>query len=266
MREYYGELSNCSEYVEDKNHKAVPWKDYAFSFEFCNGPEHVLELRRKGRLMSVEPGKKVEVRVKDWDDGEIFVCAKDNSELNCSFCVERGCMVKRNLVKHEMDRVYIAPIFKDGIVTVVTCDDCGPNFSTSCEYEIKPLDGPVRMVSVYNFAHYDVILSVEGRVIQRINSNEKKLVGIPLSGVLYVDTVLEEVAWKDRYNVYEEAILRVNGCCIKIGDDGKMECVSVMGPALAEPYIRHLYANFEKVLEDEGDINIWCNTIDFRLD
>ena len=45
MREYYGELSNCLEYIEDKNHKAIPWKGYAFSFEFHNSTNYTLELK-----------------------------------------------------------------------------------------------------------------------------------------------------------------------------------------------------------------------------
>ena len=46
MREYYGELSNCLKYIEDKNHKAIPWKEYPFSFEFYNNTNYTLELKR----------------------------------------------------------------------------------------------------------------------------------------------------------------------------------------------------------------------------
>lgn len=276
MREYYGELSNCLEYIEDKNHKAIPWKDYAFSFEFHNSTNYTLELKR-GRFYhsfaTVEPKEKIQIQVDKWGDGELFVSAKEDIGLKCNFVIERGCMIKRNLVEHMKGKVYIAPIFKNGIITIVTCDNCGPDFGAKPKYKISPLEKPAKMIKVCNFTSYDIIISTEKTVIQRIEANKKrnekclsKFVGIPLNGIIYIDTVSEEIAWKDDYNVYEDAILRVNGCCIKINNGSCSECVSVIGPELSEPYIRHLYASFGKNFKYEGDINIWCNTIDYRLD
>lgn len=275
MREYYGELSNCLEYIEDKNHKAIPWKDYAFSFEFHNGTNYTLELKRGPyySFATVGPKEKIQIQVDKWGDGEIFVSAKEDSSLECNFDIERGCMIKRNLVEHMEGKVYIAPIFKNGVITIVTCEDCGPNLGTKHEYKIIPLEKPAKRIKICNFTPYDIIISTENTVIQRIEANKKrnekcssKFIGIPLNGIIYIDTVFEEIVWKDRYKIYEDAILRVNGCCIKI-DDGKCsDYVSVIGPALSEPYIRHLYVDFKKMFEYEGDINIWCNTIDYRLD
>lgn len=273
MREYYGELSNCLEYVEDKNHKAIPWKDYAFSFEFQNSTNYTLELKRGYSFETVGPKEKIQIQVNKWGDGEIFVSAKEDSSLECNFDIERGCMIKRNLVEHMEGKVYIAPIFKNGVITIVTCENCGPNLGTKPEYKIIPLEKPAKRIKVCNFTPYDLIISTENTVVQRIEANKKrnekcpsKFIGIPLNGIIYIDTVFEEIVWKDRYKVYEDAILRVNGCCIRI-DDGKCsEYVSVIGPALSEPYIRHLYASFNKMFEYKGDINIWCNTIDYRLD
>lgn len=276
MREYYGELSNCFEYIEDKNHKAIPWKDYEFSFKFHNNTKYILELKRGKSchiFATVKPKEKIEIQVNKWGDGEIFVQAKEVTDLKCNFKIERGCMIKRNLVKHVKDKVYIAPIFKSGIVTIVTCDNCGPDLGEKKQYKISPLKKTDKTIKVCNYTPYDIIISTENTVIQRIEANKKngkkcpsKLVGIPSNGVIYVDTVSEEIAWKDDYRVFEDAILRVNGCCIKINDGSCFECVSIIGPALSEPYIHHLYASFNKILKDEGDINIWCNTIDYRLD
>lgn len=275
MREYYGELSNCLKYIEDKNHKAIPWKEYSFSFEFHNSTNYILELKRwnfyNHSFATVRPKEKIQVQVNKWGDGEIFISAKEDISLKCNFDIERGCMIKRNLVEHMKGKVYIAPIFKNGIITIVTCNNCGPDFGVKPEYKIRPLEKPAKMIKVCNFTSYDIIISTENTVIQRIeaNSNEKcpsKFVGIPLNGIIYIDTVSEEIVWKDNYNVYEDAIVRVNGCCIKINNGSCLECVSVIGPALSEPYIRHLYASFRKILKYEGDINIRCNTIDYRID
>ena len=276
IREYYGELGNCLEYIEDKNHKAIPWKNYAFSFELRNSTNYILELKR-GRFYhsfaTVKPKEKIQIQVDKWGNGEIFVSAKEDSSLKCNFDIERGCMIKRNLVEHMKSKVYIAPIFKNGIITIVTCENCGPNFGIKPQYKIKPLKKPAKKIKVCNFTPYDIIISAKNTVIQMIEANNQrnekipsKFIGIPLNGTIYIDTVFDEIAWKDEYKVYGDAILKVNGCCIKI-DDGKCEeYVSVMGPALSEPYIRHLYVSFVKTLEYEGDINIWCNTIDYRID
>ena len=276
MREYYGELSNCLEYIEDKKHKAIPWKDYEFSFKFHNSTNYTLELKRKGKHYSfatVEPKEELQIQVDKWGDGEIFVYAKEDMKLKCNFDIERGCMIKRNLVEHIKDKVYIAPVFKNGIITIVTCDNCGPNFGKEVKYKISPLEKPAKMIKVCNFTPYDIIISMENAVIQRIESNNKrnekchsKFVGIPLNGIIYIDTVSEEITWKDDYGVREAAILRVNGCCIKINNGSCSECISVIGPELSEPYIRHLYATFRRNLKYEGDVNIRCNTIDYRID
>ena len=177
------------------------------------------------------------------------------------------------MVSYIKDKVYIAPVFKNGIITIVTCDNCGPNFGKEVKYKISPLEKPAKMIKVCNFTSYDIIISMENAVIQRIESNNKrnekchsKFVGIPLNGIIYIDTVSEEITWKDDYGVREAAILRVNGCCIKINNGSCSECISVIGPELSEPYIRHLYASFRRNLKYEGDVNIRCNTIDYRID
>ena len=276
MREYYGELSNCLEYIEDKNHKAIPWKDYAFSFEIHNSTKYTLELKR-GKFYNsfaiLRPKEKLQIQIDKFENGEIFVSAKEHLNLECNFEVERGCMIKRNLVEHMEGKVYIAPVFKNGVITIVTCDDCGPDLGAKHKQQIIPLEKPAKIVKVCNFTNYDLSISTENKVVQIIRVNKKKdkkctskFVGIPLNGVLYIDTLFEEIAWKDSHKIYEDAILRVNGCCIKINNGNYCEYTSIIGPALSEPYIRHLYPSFGKDLEYEGDINIRCNTIDYRLD
>ena len=268
MREYYGELSNCLEYIEDKNHKAIPWKGYTFSFEFHNSTNYTLELKRWNHsFATVRPKEKIQIEVEKWGDGEIFVCAKEDIRLKCNFDIERGCMLKRNLVEHIEGKVYIAPIFKNGIITIVTCDNCGPDFGVKPKYKISPIEKPAKMIRICNFTPYDIIISTKNTVLQRIEANKKrnekcssKFVGIPLN------TVSKEIVYKDKYNIYEDAILRVNGCCIKINNGTCIKCVSIIGPALSEPYIRHLYAGFGKILPYEGEVNIRCNTIDYRID
>ena len=129
MREYYGELNGNFEYIEDKNHKFIPWKDYKFSFELHNSTNYTLMLERKCYIFAtVEPKETIQIWVDGWGNGKIFVYAKEDQNLKCNFEIERGCMIKRNLVEHmEYNKLYIAPIFKKGIITIVTCEDCSPN-------------------------------------------------------------------------------------------------------------------------------------------
>lgn len=148
MREYYGELSNCLEYVEDKNYKAIPWKGYAFSFELRNSTNYTLELKR----------------------GKIY----------------HSFATVEPLVGNMEGKVYIAPIFKNGIITIVTCEDCRPNFGIKPKHKIIPLKEPAKKIKVCNFTPYDLIISTGNTVIQRIEANKKrneqypsKFIGIP---------------------------------------------------------------------------------------
>lgn len=280
MREYYGELSDCLKYIEDKNHKAIPWKDYEFSFEFHNSTNYTLVLKRRTSdysrsITTVRPKEKIQIHVEKSGNGRVFVYAKENTSLRCTFEVEQGCMIERSLEEHNESKVCIAPVFKNGIVTIVECEDGGPNFGKKPKYKITPLKKPAKTIKVCNFSSYDIIISTENTVIQRIrgwkNRNEKctsEFIGIPLFGVIYIDTVFEEISWKSEYAaVYEDAIiLRVNGCCIKVKNGICYEDVTITGPILAEPYIRHLYVSLKKNFEYEGDINVYCNTIDYRLE
>lgn len=274
MREYYGELNGNFEYIEDKNHKFIPWKDYKFSFELHNSTNYTLVLERKYYIFAtVGPKETIQIQVDGWGDGEIFVYAKEDQNLKCNFDIECGCMIKRNLVEYMEYKLYIAPIFRNSIITIVTCEDCSPNFETKSEYNIIPLEKPGKMIKFCNYTPYDLIISTENTVVQIIESNKERnekcssnFVGIPLNGIIYIDTLFEEIVWKDSRSVYEDAILRVNGCYIKINNGTCSEYVTVIGPALSEPYIRHLYASFGKSLVCEGDINIWCNKIDYRLE
>lgn len=278
MREYYGELIDCHKYIEDKNHKAIPLKNYAFSFELHNSTNYTLILKGVYDsfycIATVKPKEKIQIQANKWGEARIFVSAKEDSSLECNFYIESGCMVKRNLVEHMEGKDYIAPVFKNGIVTIVTCDNCGgPNLGEKPHYKISPLKEPYKKVKVCNFTPYDLVISIENAVVQIIKAKKRQndkcssaFVGIPLDGIIYVDTVFEEIAWKDVYNIHEDAILRVNGCCIKIDNGNCVKYGYVIGPVLSEPYIRHLYVSLGKYPEDEGDIEIYCNTIDYRFD
>lgn len=280
MRTYYGELSDCLKYIEDKNHKAIPLKDDEFSFEFHNSTNYTLVLKRRTSdysrsITTVRPKEKIQIHVEKWGNGGIFVYAKENNSLQCMFRIEQGCMIERSLEEPNESKVCIVPVFKNGIVTIVECEDGGPNFGKKPKYKITPLKEPAKTIKVCNYSPYDIIISTENTVIQRIRgwNRSKKcpsgFIGIPLSGVIYIDTVFEEIAWKSEYaTVYEDArILRVNGCCIKVKNGIFYEDVTITGPGLAEPYIRHLDVNFKKIwMKDSSDINVYCDTIDYSLE
>lgn len=271
MREYYGDPSNCRKYVEDKNHKAIAWKDHPFSFELRNGTKYTLELKRNSysTFATVEPAGTIKIQCDKWGAGRIKVYAKENSTLKCSFFVEYGCMIERNLVETiEKGNMYIAPVFEHGMVTIVECDNCGPNLGVKPKHDVCKLKNPAKMIKFINHTSYDLIISTEGQVIQRIEGFESTsskcnfaYVGVPLYGILYIDTEVQEVAWRDDLNIRESRILRVNGCCMRIENGKYYDSCSITGPEPSEPYIRHLY-----VSSRNREIKIWCNTVDFRLD
>ena len=271
MREYYGELESCLKYIENKSHKAIPWKDYQFSFEFQNSTKYTLELKRKKNYNSfatVRPKETIRIQIDRYGEGEIFVSTKENAELECDFEVECGCMIKRNSVEPERGKVYIAPVFKNGIITIVTCSNCGPDLGVKPQYKVVQLKKIGKFIKVCNFTPYDIIISTEKKVIQMVEARKdekctSKIIGIPLNCTLYVDTASEEFAWKDKYGIFEDAILRVNGCCIRINNGSYHGCITIIGPVLEEPYIHHLYAGFDQSSEE---LEIWCNTIDYRID
>ena len=272
MREYYGELSNCLEYVRDKNHKAIPWKDTAFSFELYNSTEYILELKKGSSVIAtVKPKKKNQILVEEIYGQNFFVSAKEDIKLSCSFEMQEGCMVKRNLEENMTAKVFIAPVFKNGIVTIVKCNNCGPDLGKEPKYIIKSLKEPTIMVKICNFTNYDIIVSAQGTVLQKIeakgnNRYTSKFVNIPLYGIVYFDTVYEEMIWKDWHTSYGDSIMRVNGCCIKVANGYCNESITIVGPGSTEPYIHHLYASCSERLKYEKEIEIWCNTIDYRID
>lgn len=270
MREYYGSLEECREYIEDKNHKAVAWKEHPFSFELKNTTKYTLELRRRGEwcwgktFAEVKPEESIAIDCKTWWKGRIEVSAKDDPSLTCDFLVGRGVMVERNLVEAiEEGRLYIAPIFHHGIVKIVTCRDCSPNFGVNRKYQPRPFAKPYNTLKVGNHTKHTLILSIGDRVIQRIRSKKTAMVGVPKSCVIYVDTEAEEIAWQREWGSREKKILKVNGCCIEIENGIYHTLHEIIGPALSEPYIRHLYSHGKT---EEEDIAIWCNTIDYRID
>lgn len=277
MREYYGDLENCYKYIEDKNHKAIPWKNSVFSFEFKNDTEYTLKLSIRGISMkgigsdysSMIVGPKENTQIQIRISGDISVLTEENEELKCNFTVEYGCMVARNVAEYRKGKTYIVPVFKNGIVTIVTSDDCRPNLGAKSKYKVVKLKRPAKKVKVCNFTPYDIIVSTKNstknKVIQKIRgrkNDEKctsKFIGIPSEGILYIDTLFEEILWKDQYKVYGDSILRVNGCCIKIHNASYFNQATVIGPGSYTPYIRHLYACFD---ENSKCIKLKCNTLD----
>lgn len=157
---------------------------------------------------------------------------------------------------------------KNGIVTVIACDDCGPDLGARPKSKVAPLKNLAKIVKAYNFTPYDIAISYENNVLQKLRGRKENerctsaFLGIPLDGILYVDTLFEEIVWMDEYKCPKGTILRVNGACMEISKGQYVTKGTIIGPAPMEPYIRHLYVSFRKDME----IEIWCNTIDFRID
>lgn len=270
MREYYGEAMN---YVKDRRHNVIPW-ERVFSFELYNATEYTLKVRKRerGSFDSFTTVKSQEIiRIQINTCGYIFVSTVEEESLECDFTMGWGTMLARNLVEHLEEKIYIVPVFKNGIVTVVACDNCGVDLGAKPKCKVAPLKNPTKIVKAYNFTPYDIAISYKNKVLQKLRGRKENerctlgFLGVPMNGILYVDTLFEEIVWTDEYKCPKGTILRVNGCCIEISKGQYVTKGTVIGPAPIEPYIRHLYAGFHKEDEDKG-IEIWCNTIDFRID
>ena len=267
MREYYGSLRQCNEYINDENHKAIAWKEHPFSFKLENSTNYTLVAERKGTAKTIKAGDTTEVLCNEWWDGEMQVSIKEKPNIKCDFIVERGCMIERGVTKRSQKaEENIAPVFKDGKVVIVTCKYCGPNLGVIPKYNIERLKSVANEVIFENCTSYDIIISCWGKVIQKIPKRKKDKIsrvrtGIPNYGTLYIDTEMEEIFYQSKYNKEEKKILRVNGCCMEIEYGEYKNYHSIIGPE-GEPYVRHLgvFKQSDKVF------SIWCNTIDYRLD
>lgn len=269
MREYYGSVRQCREYINDENHKAIAWKEHPFSFKLENSTNYTLVAKRRGATETIKAGDTTQILCKEWWDGEMQVSIKEKPNVKCDFIVERGCMIERGVTKKsQRTEENIAPVFKDGKVVIVTCKYCGPNLGVVLpKYNITPLKAVVNEVIFENRTPYDIIISYHNNVIQRILKRKKDKIsrvrtGIPYFGTLYFDTEEEEIFYQSKYDKEEKKILRVNGCCMEIEYGEYKNYHSIIGPAEGEPYVRHLGV----FKESDKVFSIWCNTIDYRLD
>lgn len=268
MREYYGELVECNDYRDDKSHKAIPLKRGGFKFELNNDTEYVLKVsigdeNSYANQKLIEPKGKICIRINNYMV-DIFVSTKENGGMKCNFTIEDGCMVKRNADKYIVGKSYIVPIFKNGRVTTVNCKDCRPNLGVKPKYEITTLKNAKRKLKVRNCSPYDIIISIDNNIIQKIERRKvnkepsSKYIEIPEDGILYIDTLAEEVFWKKG-----DSIIKVNGCQVEYTEKSTTK-VTITGPGSTEPYIHNLYVSPDD--DYFKSISIWYNTIDFRLD
>lgn len=273
MRTYYGELVNYERYIEDETHKVVAWKELPYSFELSNRTEFNLSvISGKKDLKTVKPHETITISCNDWRDGDVKVFAKEEEHLECSFVVERGCMVERNYC-NQIRSLYIVPIFNNGNIEIITSKSCEVDLGNIPNYAITPIKEPFNILKISNYTSYNVIISLNEQVIQKIERYKKKEgkkiiqtveVGVPECCTLYIDTEIEETIWSGRYGNFPKRILsRVNGCCIQIFNGKYHKCGIILGPTLAEPYIRYLYTS--KSI-DEENISIFCWDIDQRLE
>ena len=271
MRKYYGSIEDCKQYKNDSNHQAVVWKEFPFDFVVENTTEFPVEVHQKPSWLKkpaiLNPGEKVTITSNNWGDGTVAVIKCDDDNVGCFFSISQGGMIERSYDQEcDSDKLHIAPVFDDSVVKIVTCKNCGPNLGIVTAYNIVPIENPAKSITVRNGTLYDIILWVEDQIVAKIKSKETAEVGIYNSCLLRVDTAEEEILWEsDGINKYKK-ILRVNGCCIEI-INGKVESQHfIVGPEESEPYVRFLYETSSKLDENDPDLTIWCNTIDYRLD
>lgn len=196
MREYYGEKM---EYIKDERHNVIPWES-VFSFELYNATEYTLKVRERGSFGSFTTVKSQEIiRIQINTRGYIFVSTVEEESLECDFTMGWGTMLERKLEKNAKGEIYIVPVFKNGIVTIVACNDCGPDLGARPKSKVVPLKNPAKIVKTYNFTPYDIAISYENNVFKKLRGRKENerctsgFLGIPVDGILYVDTLFEEI-------------------------------------------------------------------------
>lgn len=263
MRIYYGDLEHCQDYIEDENHKVVAWEKGPISHKITNNTQFVLKLRITSWGVSYEtlkPQESITIYGDKCSFHRIKVIAQDKEKIECTFLMEMGHMLGRYYCETKRD-YYIVPIFKSGNIEIVTCKNCGVDLGVVPKYTIIPVKSPKNILKVGNFTKYNLIISMHGQVIQRIESAQISEVGVPSLTNLYIDTETEEVLWQRIWDDSgKKCISRVNGCCVQIANGHFFRSKNIFGPTFTGPFLKFLYAsNYSYNRRDENvDINILC--------
>ena len=266
MRTYYGEAKDLKEYIENETHKVVELKDKQSKsryYKLINNTQFTLivsESRWKHTpiIKIVRPQKVIAIMYDEWSNREFEVIVQEDNELKCSFRMDYNRMQGRSYDETKRD-FYIVPVFKSGNVEIITSKDCGADLGIVPKYTIKPIESPERILKIKNCTKYNVIISIENQVVQRIESRQTAEVAIPYDVVLYVDTETQEVLWQDWFDKSKKEIISgVNGCCIGIfGNHQPLYC-HIYGPGHVCQYVHYLYASNG----DRHDVDIWCQVFD----
>lgn len=272
MRTYYGEAKDLTNYIENETHKVAEWTDTQLKFrchKLINKTQFTLIVsesrwRYAPIINTVKPHEVITIMYDERSVWNFKVIAQEDNDLKCSFRMEYNRMEGRNYDETKRD-FYIVPVFKSGNVEIITSKECGADLGIVPKYTIKPIESPERVLKIKNYTKYNVIISIENQVVQRIESRQTAEVAIPFHAVLYVDTETEEVLWEDWLNNYKKEIISVvNGCCIEITGSCEPRCHHLYGPGITAQYVHYLYAS-SCSSEDNAeniDINIWCHVFD----
>lgn len=273
-RELYGQLEDCKDYVEDKNHKTFAWMEYPFSLIFENKTNYHLKIWKKRKIgvseIKLDSKQTVEIIFNDWNEENLKVEAID-VPLCCYFKIQSGIMIEREWIEKKKEiKEYLVPIFHMGKIELIISENPEPNLGKVPQYTIKPLKlkkFDTMEVLVKNCTEYDLLFLMGDNVLAKSKSGEEKKIILPRNRTVYIDTELEEIVYEPYFsNDFEKRkVLRVNGCCLEFEYARVAKQHNMYGPILEEPYIRFLYVDCkeEKKLTE---MKIRCWTIDCRLE
>lgn len=290
MRKIYGYETDSWRFVEDANHQYVPWLEPC-EIVFRNYTQYDLMLvRQEGAMpwMELKRGQSKTVSSDNWLISRFFVKMPNGMfwfQEECGVIIGRE--VRQGFLQNE-----VVPIHNNGAIEFLHM----PKKWTLEKRSIKKVHNPAYQVKVCNHTPYDVIIWLDDDIIDIVKSKWINTLSLPSGNhMLWFDTKEEECLSHDKFSIWEDFLGPVNGCQMGIIEDfsnvepswqkiidrmrgyaGWYEVEKIdafkermffwqhfIGPGSIEPFIRHLYATYAA---KEKNIDIWYNTIDYRVD
>lgn len=283
MRKIYSYVADRRDFIEDANHQYVAWAKPPYEIVFKNCTEYDLKVLGQQNSFILSKG---ESKTRSSDNCfSRFVVNTPNGKF--WFDEEGGVIVGREVRQGLED---VVPILNNGVIEFRH----RPKKWTLKNRSIKKVQNPAYQIKVRNCTPYDIIIWLDNDMIDVVKSKWINTVSLPSGNhMLYFDTKEEEYVSHDKYGIWDDFIGPVNGCQMGIIEDflnlepswkeiidrkrgyaGWFEVEKIfkermffwqhfVGPGSIEPFIRELCSRYDA---KKKEIEIVCNTIDYRLD
>lgn len=286
MRKIYSYEDDRWEFVENANHQYVAWARPPYEITFKNCTKYDLAIGSM-KWMSLNKGESKTVP-SDYSISRFWV----NTPHGKFWLDEEGGVITGREVRQGPLQNDVVPISNDGVIEFRHM----PKKWSLKNRSIRPVQNPAYQVKVRNRTPYDVIIWLDNHIIDVVKSKWINTVYLPSGNhMLYFDTKEEEYVFHDKFGNWDAFIGLVNGCQMGIVEDSlsiepswqtiinkmrgyagwcEVEKIDTFrdrmffwqaftGPGSIEPYIAHLYTNYDA---KKKEIDLAYNTIDYRLD